>query len=447
MAQTQTQNKKQTQTPTSPSTPTSHVSIQSRALNEHQITLLVRKLECHLPCSIPLLRRIQSHLQRECASTTARIFVAAVRGDHNASASTRSDPEPPEHEHEHEHEHERVHQWDLDLGAWLNLEPQSQSPDTDTPDPWIAAHIDLVNAGQTQVWVFGSWEAASSTSGNEAASSSSTDTDTDPHPHPHALLHKGLLNALFTYISRHLIPLLPTNPPEEWLSLAATGKYLSRPYSRDKVLFGAVSDKLWHLFPEGARTRTDAGYWKYLFRRDTSSSPTSSTAPLPPGYRFGAMQDAHLQLVLDRTPIPRTLGTLRQLVSIGVFHEEGTVPVGWGFLGKDASLSSLHTEVEHRGRGLAVSLGAELWRRQQEQLQSGQGGKADRAERGGGAVDEVAQEANKTSTSTPPPWWGHADVSQHNGASRRVMEKLGGRPAWMVMWTEMDMRVLLALEE
>ncbi|ETI20329.1 hypothetical protein G647_08363 [Cladophialophora carrionii CBS 160.54] len=454
--QVPTQKQTETQTPISRSISSSapSVSIQSRVLNEHQIALLGRKLELHLPYSIPLLRRIQFHLQQERASTTARIFVAAVRGDD--STITRSNPEP-----ESEPEPELDRPWDLD--AWL-LETQS-SDDT----PWIAAHVDLVNAGQTQVWVFGSWE--------EQAELSRPPTESHPMHNRRLLRHQLLLlRALFTYISRDLIPLLPTTPPEEWLCLARTGKYLSRPYSRDKVLFGSVSDKLWHLFPESARTRTDAGYWKYLFCRDF----TSEAPPLPPGYRFGGMQDDDLQTVLDRTPIPRTLGTLRQLVSVGVFHEGNTVrvpvpipvpvpvpapgAVGWGFLGKDASLSSLHTEVEHRGRGLAVALGAELLRRHQRQEQQqqqqqqpppppppvvvhsqcGRGDNGSQEERRD--EDENAREAMTTSTSTSTSWWGHADVSQHNAASRRVMEKLGGRPAWMVMWTEVDMCVLLALE-
>jgi hypothetical protein len=201
------------------------------------------------------------------------------------------------------------------------------------------------------------------------------------------------------------------------------------------------------------------------------------------------MHDHDLQTVLDRTPIPRTLGTLRQLVSVGLFHEESecgntstssssrTAPVGWGFLGKDASLSSLHTEVEHRGKGLAVALGAELLRLQQEQQQQQQqqcvaAVDSQREENGagvvgggGGATEEETENNDNNdnnddarmakttpsakSTSTSMSWWGHADVSQDNIASQRVMEKLGGRPAWKVMWTEMDMRMLLtlALEE
>jgi hypothetical protein len=467
--------------------------IKSRALNEDQVPLLVGKLDSHLPYSLPLLRRIQFHLQRERASTTARIFVAAV---HGASAGDReggvsSGAGTGEHEDDN---HQQQQLWE-DFDAWF-LERQSLE------NPWVAAHIDLVNAGQTQVWVFGSWEASAaaaaslfSSSGNEVAFMSAdtgananahANADPDPDPDP---VHKRLLQALFTYISRELIPLLPTTPPEEWLALARTGKYLSRPYSRDKVIFGTVSDKLWSLFPERARTRTDAGYWKYLFDRSASpsSSPTSNSRPsspapppaLPPGYCFGPMHDRDLQTVLDRTPIPRTLGTLRQLISVGLFHEESecgntstssssrTAPVGWGFLGKDASLSSLHTEVEHRGKGLAVALGAELLRLQQEQQQQQQQyvvavdsqGEENGEEVAGGGRRGAAEEETENNdnddarmamtTSTSRSWWGHADVSQHNIASQRVMEKLGGRPAWKVMWTEMDMRMLLtlALEE
>jgi hypothetical protein len=109
---------------------------------------------------------------------------------------------------------------------------------------------------------------------------------------------------------------------------------------------------------------------KYIFSPPVEAQAETTTRgadsvgqQLPDGFRLGDMRTQDLQLVLDRSPIPRTLTTLKQLVSVGLFHGERETPVGWGFLGKDASISSLHTEAEFRGKGLAVLLTMELLKR------------------------------------------------------------------------------------
>ena len=151
-------------------TVTSHVLSDSK-----QVDALVRKLQSQLPYSIPLLRRIQFHLDRPI-SPTARIFVAAVVDRGHGEAS------------------DGVDRWLLDS------QPRSQ--------PWIAAHIDLINSGQTQVWLHASWE---SDAAYPLPSSLPTSMDAlalihgEPRPR-----HKQLLHALLTYISAELIPRLPT---------------------------------------------------------------------------------------------------------------------------------------------------------------------------------------------------------------------------------------------
>jgi GNAT superfamily N-acetyltransferase len=406
-------------------------TVEHAILTSLQIPLLVRKLEACLPCSLPLLRRIQfSPRLHQPVSATARIFLAACRekaqggdGDDDTTATWHPD-------------------------SWLS----DLTCPVDDARPWLAAYIDLAPAGQTQVWLFGSWEASPAyplpSSLSPLANLALTESS-EQFPQ----MHKMLLQSLFAYISRDLVPLRPEQPPDEWLMLEREGKYLSKPYSKFKVLFGTVGEKLWGGFDRASLTRTDAGYHKFVFRipyspknedkeideADTDSAiaaqnlgngqhaaslasmdTTIGLVPqpfLPADYSFGAMQDSYLQTVLDRTPIPRTLATLRELVSLGIFHTSSSTPVGWGFLGRDASLSSLHTEPEHRGKGLAVALGAELLRR---------GSTKEEKDRAGG-------------------WfWGHADVSKHNEASLRVMDKLGGKPKWMVRWNECDIRVLIS---
>jgi GNAT superfamily N-acetyltransferase len=285
-----------------------------------------------------------------------------------------------------------------ELESWLSVSPAH--PSSAEEQPWIAAYIDLPFAGQTQVWLFASWEATSS-------------------PPQSSLAREHLLRTLFQYINSFLIPELSTSPPKDFLMLEASGKLLSKPYSRNKVLFGTVNIILSPYFRQEWRTRDDTDYHKYIFHITRSTTSLAEPAPLPEGYQFVPLRDQDLQVVLDRTNIPRTMKTLRSLPSLGVSHTNNPTPIAWGFLGKDASLSSLHTEPAHRGRGIAVGLGQELLKM------------ADWAGNESGEGSRANESANE--------FFANADVSTSNAASRRVMEKLGGQPLWKVMWVEIDM--------
>ena len=204
---------------------------------------------------------------------------------------------------------------------------------------------------------------------------------------------------------------------------------------------------------------------KYIFTPDEDGRSVTKNEALPDGYHFGPIKDDddHLNLVLSRTVIPRTLATLRQLGSVGVFYDGETYPtvqeyeaelhdhhtaavrgtdtrsareielstnvpdamdlskklekvnqqpVAWGFLGKDASLTSLHVESRHRGRGLAGAVTQKLFSMQTEVFSEG-------------------------------TTMGHADVFESNTPSRRVMEKLGGKNQWVVVWAEVDVQRIL----
>ena len=392
-------------------------------------------------------------------SATARVFVAA-----SSDAASGADGDGDlRREWETAKEGERdgeMEEWkEGEVDAWLtSSQPRTQ--------PWIAAYIDLINAGQTQLWLFASWESdplvpLPSSAPDSLASLSIIASQPDNK------IHVSLIKSLFQYISTSLIPELPTTPPEEWLLLERTGKYLSTPYKREKVLMGTVGEKVWGLLPREGRTRTDDGYWKVGFQVPVSTPgsgsgdvgvisgqegkgeegvengipktnpggrgtwETAPDIPLRPEFHFAALKDEHLQAVVDRTPVPRTLATLRSSISLGIFHPWWQDrPVGWCFLGKDASLNSLHTEEEFRGQGLAAALGAEILRRRGVGVGEGGDGVPTKGEREG-------PEARFT--------WAHADVSKHNKASLRVMEKLGGRKMWMVMWTEVDVGDMLDL--
>lgn len=396
-------------------------TIRHGTLSPSQVRLLQVRLVAELPYTLPLARRIEFHLNHPL-SATSRIFVAAVVPGQRDEPAASNDAESA-----------------LDIfhvGGWLDSWLHEESAPV-TASPWLAAHIDLSTQGQTQVWVYASWEhpdarhfSSSVTdlpSALEEASPTVSETSSiataaiiDGKDGPHAQTHEGVFHTLFRYIYTDLVPHQPTTPNGDWLELQRTGKYLSIPYSRDKVLFGTVHEVLWRYFDNTARTRTDPGYLKYVFSfpslesQDARNATTNHDVGLPKDYYLADMQREHLQMVLDRTPIPRTLHLLYQMESVGLFFKDNPTPIGWGFLSKDGSISSLHTEAEYRGKNLAVAVGKGLLRRGSVISQSKQG-----------------------------VYYGHADASQSNIGSRRVMEKLGGVPKWKVAWLEIDLRELL----
>lgn len=450
------------------------MKIKSTSLDHEQVPVLLAKLDALLPHSIPLARRVRFHLDHP--SESARVFVATATHDHDHHLDVDVDGDRAG--------------WD----EWLRSVPltsmasQLQSRDSaytgPRDEPWVAAHIDLVNPGQTQVWLFASWERPASErprpilpirnasqpqpqpalSPPRVVTDTGTDTDTN---NPNQTTHQSLMTALFTYIHRDLVPLMPTTPPADWLELQRTGKYLTTPYSRTKVLFGTVHEDLWDFLPREVRARTDEGYWKYIFFFPTDSTgegpdEDGDVVVLPAGqkpdvrknndYVFGKLDTSHLQAVMDRTPIPRTLSTLSQLPNLGVFSQTpgnatttgggAAQAIAWGFLGKDDSVSSLHTEPEFRGQGLAVSLGRELLRRQRERQLQRQKQSSRRADADATMTERQREEEAEEEEQG---WWAHADVSASNTASRKVMEKLGGTPLWRVAWTEVDLERLLSL--
>lgn len=269
---------------------------------------------------------------------------------------------------------------------------------------WLAAHIDLTNPGQTQVWTFASWENGFADEENPAHAIRAS---------PQFGLFKELFDRLFLYLKHDLIPQLDPSPPPGWLRLKAEGKILSEPFSTSKVLFGTIAESLWPFLAAHKVSREDRPYLKYIV-----ASRRGATGPeAPVGLHFASMDERHLQTIIDRTNIPRTLETLRQLPSIGLYTVEG-VPVAWGLLGKDSSLSSLHTEPEYRRKGLAVLVAKRLLVEQAKFFHE----------------EDTDQESGGV-----PSVYSHADVSDKNIASRKVMEKLGGEVMWRVAWIEIDL--------
>ncbi|KAK5944102.1 hypothetical protein PMZ80_003383 [Knufia obscura] len=326
-----------------------------------------------LPCSLPLLRRCQFHLKQQPLTPDAEICLVTC-----SAGSNMQDAEASNHEA-------------------VNT----------SNDPWLAAHIDLSNSGQTQIWTFASWEPEFSQHPNPAAAVQAS---------PQYPVYQTLFQALFQHLRKNHISKIGDSPPEQWQRLKAEGKIVSEPFSKSKVLFGTIAECLWPFLQRDRISREDRPYLKYIVSSEAQHEPIQA----PPTLHFAKMEEQHLQTMIDRTNIPRTLETLRQLPSIGLFDEDNR-PVAWGLLGKDASLSSLHTEPEYRRRGLAERVARRLLTEQRQFYVDADSANLSYEDRSGGIV------------------YAHADVSDSNLASRKVMEKIGGEVMWRVAWIEIDL--------
>ena len=348
--------------------------------SDEHVQLLLRALHTYLPYSLPLYRRLQFHLSHP-NPPIAQIFDSLALQEVTVPSGPRAD-------------------W------WLSTASKKSTPDDQTP--WLAAHIDLSVGGQTAIWVFANWEVP------EIGTQTTTKSTLD--------FRKSLLHSLFETIYHRDVSRMPEEPPETWLNLKKRAGYEDTPYSRSRLLFGTLHSAVRSMMPQEAIARVDDPYLKYIFTPECYGSSTGPANQLPPGYRFEPMKHEHLHLVCERTHIPRTVETLAKWFGLGVYHQGQAEPISWGFLGKDASLSSLHTEPEHRGKSIAVLLSRELFRQQNYHFRS-----ASDAEQT--TLDDVS--------------YADANVSASNMQSRRVMEKIGGKVMWEVCWLELELEALV----
>jgi hypothetical protein len=146
---------------------------------------------------------------------------------------------------------------------------------------------------------------------------------------------------------------------------------------------------------------------KFVFKL----SDLPATRDLPEGLRWGEIREQDIEIVTTRTDIPRSTKMLLSLKNVGVFEEESNKAVAWAFLGLKGSLTTLHTEPEYRGRGLAKAVAARIMRQHAPGL----------------AVDN---EGNA---------WSHADVYVGNEQSESVCKSLGGKALWRHFLVRIDL--------
>jgi hypothetical protein len=178
------------------------------------------------------------------------------------------------------------------------------------------------------------------------------------------------------------------------------------------VLIGACHEQVVQICRDTGLVRhdfpgADLELNKFVFR--LSDLPV--TRDLPKGLRWGKMREQDIEIVKARTNIPRSTKTLLSLKSVGVFEEESDKAIAWTFLGLDGSLTTLHTEPEYRGKGIAKAVAAKIIREYAPGL----------------AVDNDGNA------------WSHADVYVGNVQSESVCKSLGGKALWKDYWVRIDL--------
>lgn len=146
---------------------------------------------------------------------------------------------------------------------------------------------------------------------------------------------------------------------------------------------------------------------KFVFKIDD----LPQTRELCNGLRWGKMREQDIAIVQSRTNIPRSTNTLLSLKSVGVFDEKSDKAVAWTFLGLDGSLTTLHTEEEHRGKGIAKAVAARIIKQYAPGI----------------AIDDQGAA------------WSHADVYKGNAQSENVCRSLGGKALWTHYWVRIDL--------
>lgn len=273
--------------------------------------------------------------------------------------------------------------------------------------PWLYAFVDRAARPETELWLFGSWEAA---------------TD-DPSP-----AERGEIQRLLRGLMRAIVGLgLPASIHAERVeSAAARGDaqggadttsqrqrdYVGHARNADVMLWGAVHERTARVLKgmgvlPARFASMEVPYVTFVF--DLAALPP--LRDLPEGLRWGQLRQEHIGLVRSRTQIPRQDRTLAVLPSVTVFPERaGDAPVAWVFAGLDASLTTLHVEPQYRGRGVAKAVTIKLFGEQMGRY----------------FIDGAERVA-------------HAHVAEGNEASIRVCESLGGKPSWGVCWLRIDL--------
>ncbi|KAH9219078.1 hypothetical protein DL95DRAFT_384926 [Leptodontidium sp. 2 PMI_412] len=164
------------------------------------------------------------------------------------------------------------------------------------------------------------------------------------------------------------------------------------------VLIGSLHEKTLKFLEEQQRVKEATGpHFKFIF--ESGDLPPEVVLPSE-DLAYEEIRKSDIPLVLSRTEIPRKERTIVLLPSVAI--TENREPIAWGFLGPDASLTSLHVEESHRGKGLAKAIARKLF-------------------------TEKASAFGREKIY-------HADVGTNNLQSQGVCKSLGGKADFRVHW-------------
>ena len=299
---------------------------------------------------------------------------------------------------------------------------------TELPKCWAAAYIDRSTRPGTELWLFAQGEDPN----HQASPNHIADQGSTPASAPTQGFCPNCRLAVLSLLDHMSTLPLPPLHPEELPSLElarqhakdfpesgpgviyelSPGTYMRHLLWPGVVTLGACHTSLVQICREAGILRQEipganAVLNKFLFK----IADLPSVKELPEGLRWGEMRAQDLPTVQARTSIPRATRTLLSLKSKGVFEESSDRAVAWTFLGLDGSLTTLHTEAEWRGRGIAKAVAAKIIRECAPGL----------------AVDDQGNA------------WSHADVYVGNVQSEKVCSSLGGRAMWEHYWVRIDL--------
>jgi ribosomal protein S18 acetylase RimI-like enzyme len=273
--------------------------------------------------------------------------------------------------------------------------------------PWLAAFVDRSCRPETEVWLFGSWEASPPPSANTTSSN-------DAIP---VLLHSLIQAIKALGLPPSIHSATSTSPEDEekdsvGLSRKDYGSHISNP---NITLWGAVhASTIPYLQTLGIAAGEFHSTWvaNRMFVFAVHELPQRA---LPETVRWGKLSSEHFALVRSRTQIPRQEATLAVLSNIGLFPTEGSEevqrsPVAWAFVGLDSSLTTLHVEPEYRRQGLAQILTSKLLREEMDMF-----------------WEEGIEKL------------GFGYVIIGNDASAGMCRSLGGKADWEVYWIRVDL--------
>ncbi|OTB18269.1 hypothetical protein K445DRAFT_245643 [Daldinia sp. EC12] len=273
------------------------------------------------------------------------------------------------------------------------LELRDHSQDT----PFAAAYLDLSRGPETEIWLYSTLERHPSALVASAASSTISNAHEEQAAAECAcqLLRrvKSLREAFYAPGTTHAAV-----QRQEGLSL--------RPA---QILAGTLSETTRiALLNRGVVFSYVAVYDKWMFRLGSlpEAAPPRPLAEEGEGMEWRTVRREDIPLMLSRTSIPRKERTIVLLPSMAVYKSDGT-PIAWVLLGPDSSLSNLHCEEEWRGKGFAKAVAVKILRERLKEYDD----------------DEHC--------------W--ADVAPDNPKSQRVCKSLGGKIAWSVSWSGIDL--------